>query len=88
MTRAEMAVEQMINQAAKGDRHARRDMFDIAQKLGIDLTGELKRATDVLAQDHQKILDAYVARRQSSQTSADRVLAPDDLTADDLDENE
>ena len=29
--------EQLANQFAKGDRHARRDVFELAEKFGIDL---------------------------------------------------
>jgi hypothetical protein len=38
VTKAEAGFEQLANQFAKGDRHARRDLMDLAPKLGIDLT--------------------------------------------------
>src|SRR5262249_42335724 len=37
VTKAEAAIEQLVNQAAKGDRHARRDVIALADKLGVDL---------------------------------------------------
>ena len=40
MTRIEIGFEQLLNQFAKGDRYARRDMMEYAGKLGIDLLGQ------------------------------------------------
>ena len=36
LTRAELGIDQ-LNQFAKGDRHARKDLMDIAAKFGVDL---------------------------------------------------
>ena len=36
MTRIDIGLEQLLNQFAKGDRHARRDLMEYADKLGID----------------------------------------------------
>jgi Family of unknown function (DUF5681) len=42
VTMATAGIEQLITQFAKGDRHARRDVFALAQRLGVDLRGRGK----------------------------------------------
>src|SRR5262249_12920594 len=37
VTKAAAGIEQLVNQFAKGDRHARRDLIALADKLGVDL---------------------------------------------------
>jgi hypothetical protein len=37
ITKAAAGIEQLVNQFAKGDRHARRDLFALAARLGIDV---------------------------------------------------
>jgi Family of unknown function (DUF5681) len=37
ITKAAAGIEQMVNQFAKGDRHARRDVLTLAARLGVDL---------------------------------------------------
>ena len=37
VTKAAAGIEQLVNQYAKGDRYARRDLIDLATKLGVDL---------------------------------------------------
>jgi Family of unknown function (DUF5681) len=37
ITKAAAGIEQMVNQFAKGDRHARRDVLALAARLGVDL---------------------------------------------------
>ena len=37
ITKAAAGIEQLVNQFAKGDRHARRDLFALAESLGVDL---------------------------------------------------
>ena len=39
VTMAEAGVEQLVAQYAKGDRHARRDVMELATKFGVDLLG-------------------------------------------------
>ena len=77
-------LEQLSIQFAKGDRHARRDVFYFAEKLGVDLLTSTKSSDDTLSVDHQAILDAYVERRmQEKATSASApVLAPPELLDD------
>jgi hypothetical protein len=86
LTMAEAGIKQLITQFAKGDRHARRDVFACADMLGIDLMASHRKALEeVLAADHQAILDAYVARRMQAAvpSGASRVLAPPELLDDD-----
>jgi hypothetical protein len=87
LTKAALGIQQLVNQFAKGDRHARRDLFQYAAQLGVDL-----QAKDVIAEalgiNHQAIVDAAFLRRQQ-QTSAgaapeDHVKAPPDLIDDDV----
>lgn len=91
MTRFEIGFEQLLNQFAKGDRYARRDIVEFADKLGVDLLAKHKGALEeAITPDRQAILDAYVARRTGAGniTSSVRVLAPELLDDDDSTEAE
>jgi hypothetical protein len=46
VTMATAGIEQLVTQFAKGDRYARRDIMDIAQKLGVDLTAGRGKAVE------------------------------------------
>jgi len=86
LTMAEAGIKQLVAQFAKGDRHARRDVFAYAEMLGIDLlAGHRKAIEDALIADHQAILDAYVARRTQARvpSTSSPVLAPAALLDDD-----
>jgi Family of unknown function (DUF5681) len=85
MTRLDIGVEQLLNQVASGDRHARREVMEIAAKYGIDIWGEHQQAIEAaLAPNHQAILDSYVARHSGTdELPAPRVLAPAQLLDDD-----
>jgi hypothetical protein len=77
----------IVNQFAKGDRYARRDVFQYAALLGVDL-----HARDVIAEalgiNQQAIVDAAFLRRQQQPspepTAEDHVKAPPDLIDDDV----
>jgi hypothetical protein len=91
LTMAEAGIKQLLAQFAKGDRHARRDVFAYAEKLGIDLLASHRQSIEeALSTDHQAILDAYVARRtQASVPSmSSLVLAPAALLDDDTEDPE
>ena len=76
ITRWVAGLEQLSIQFAKGDRHARRDVFYFAERLGVDLLTSTKSSDDTLSADRQAILDAYVERRmQEKATSAFRTCA-------------
>ena len=87
VTKAAAGIEQLVNQFAKGDRHARRDLIALADKLGVDLlAGQRKAIQETLALNHQAILDAYVARRSDGEgpsSASSPVLAPPELVDDD-----
>jgi Family of unknown function (DUF5681) len=62
VTMATAGIEQLVNQFAKGDRHARRDVFDLAKKFGVDITAgqgkAIERAqTDLTAEDQALVAD-------------------------------
>jgi hypothetical protein len=87
LTMGEAGIKQLMAQFAKGDRHARRDVFDYAEKLGIDLiSGHRQEFEEGLGSNHQEILDAYFARRSGPIATAapSPVLAPPDLLDDDV----
>jgi Family of unknown function (DUF5681) len=86
LTKAALGIQQLVNQFAKGDRHARRDLFQYAAQLGVDL-----QAKDVIAEalgiNEEAIVEFYVRRRlqQSAEASPeDHVKAPPDLIDDDV----
>jgi hypothetical protein len=64
LTMAEAGIKQLIAQFAKGDRHARRDVFAYAEKLGIDLmAGQHQAIEEALDSNHEAILRTYVQRQ-------------------------
>ena len=85
LAKLELGFEQLANQFAKGDRHARRDVFTYAAQLGVDFTGKAQALKEALAPNYQEILDAYSRRRQpaTGRQEDERVLAPADLLDDD-----
>jgi hypothetical protein len=85
-----IGMEKLALQLAKGDRHARRDVFQYAVLLGVDL-----QAKDVLAEalgvSDQAIVESYVQRRLQRSAGAapeDHVKAPPDLIDDDVTKSE
>ena len=85
ITMWEAGLQQLSIQFAKGDRHARRDAFWIAEKLGSEFLTPKKAFDETLAGDRQAILDAYVARQTHRKVSAapSPVFAPPELLDDD-----
>lgn len=87
MTRIEMGLEQLLNQFAKGERHARRDLMEYADKLDIDFSAKHKQTLErALTPNYRAILEAFVARRTGAAkvAAAKPALAPAEL----LDETE
>ena len=78
-------MQQLAVQFAKGDRHARRDVFWMAEKLGSNFLTSQKAPDETFARNHQAILDAYVARQTERKAFAapSPVLAPQELLDDD-----
>jgi Family of unknown function (DUF5681) len=87
LSKAKLGIEQLVNQFAKGDRYARRDLMAYARELGVDLlAGSRKAIEDALVPNHQAILDAYVSRRTGTAETAPcaPVIAPPELLDDDV----
>jgi hypothetical protein len=68
ITKAAAGIKQLVNQFAKGDRHARRDLLALAERLGVDLVPgqgdalEQSVAMAISAND-EALLEDYVRRR-------------------------
>lgn len=89
ITLGQAGIEQLVMQYARGDRYARRDVFDLADRLGIDLVGAGKKLIEeALSPSNKAILDRYVAHRSRGPSSEmDRVLAPAALADEPLAED-
>jgi len=87
LTKFEIGMEQLANQFAKGDRHARREVFAIADKLGVDLLADQKKNYEnAFASNHQAILNAYVRRQYDMFLRREAEMAPPELLDDDADD--
>jgi hypothetical protein len=84
LTKATLGIHQLVNQFAKGDRHARRDLFQYSAMLGVDLQAK-ELIAEALGTNDQAIVDAFLQRqRPSAAAPADiHVKAPPDLLDDD-----
>jgi hypothetical protein len=85
LAKATLGIQQLVNQFAKGDRHARRDLFHYAPMLGVDLPAK-ELIAEALGPNDQAIVDAFLQRqRPSAPAPADiHVKAPPDLLDDDI----
>jgi hypothetical protein len=85
VTMAAAGIEQLVTQYVKGDRHARRDLLALADRLGVDLVaGHQQAIQDALDTNHAAILSAYVQRQTNKVDTAAPVFAPPELLDDDL----
>lgn len=88
VTMAVAAIEQLVAQAAKGDHRARRELFEYADKLGVDLmAGQHQAIQEALAADHEAILQGYVRRQYDKVVAPAPVFAPPELQDDDPQES-
>ena len=72
---ATAGIEQLVAQYVKGDRNARRDLFALADRLGVDLLAGQKQAIkEALTANHEAILKAYVDRQYDKVVPPPRVL--------------
>ena len=67
ITKAAAGIEQLVNQFAKGDRHARRDLIALAERLGVDLVAGQGAALEqgvaaALSVNDEALLADYVRR--------------------------
>jgi hypothetical protein len=83
VTMAVAGIEQLVAQYAKGDRHARRDLIYLADKLGVDLlAGQTKALENALSPPNEAILGAYVHRQFDTARRREPVFAPPELLDD------
>ena len=78
-------MQQLSVQFARGDRHARRDAFWVAERLGSEFLTPKKAFDEIPAGDRKAILDAFVARQTHQKVSSAPapVVAPPELLDDD-----
>ena len=74
ITKAAAGIEQLVNQFAKGDRHARRDLLALAERLGVDLVAGQGDALEqsvaaALSANDEALLADYVRRHDPSSPS-------------------
>ncbi len=67
VTKAAAGIEQLVNQFAQGDRHARRDLIVLAGKLEVDLTAGQSKAIEnaleaALTTEDEALLADYLRR--------------------------
>ena len=80
-------IEQLVAQYVKGDRNGRRDLFALADRLGVDLLAGQKQAIkEALTANHEAILKAYVDRQNDKVVPPPRVFAPSELVDDDTED--
>ena len=87
ITKGALGIQQLVNQYAKGDRYARRDLLEIASKLGVNLFAGIEAAFEQIAPNHEKILKAYTEQQKQFAEGpnggirclADRTYSPRDL---------
>jgi hypothetical protein len=66
ISKAAAGIEHLVNQFAKGDRYARRDLFALAERLGVDLVaggaGLEQTVAAALSANDEALLADYVQR--------------------------
>lgn len=65
VTKAAAGIEQLVDQFARGEHHARRDLIQIAEKLGVDLTAGQGDAlhnsvVKAMSQNDQELVDDFI----------------------------
>jgi len=79
LTKAAAGIEQLVDQFARGDRYARRDLFDLADKLGLDLASSkaaLEELTGKALAAQDEALIAAFLKRQIGQIADEDAQAP------------
>jgi uncharacterized protein DUF5681 len=80
ITKAAAGIEQLVNQFAKGDRHARRDLLVLAERLGVDLVvgqGDAlaQSVAAALSANDEALLADYVRRHAGQPARPDETDA-------------
>jgi hypothetical protein len=83
LSKAAAGIEQLVDQFARGDRHARRDLFDLADKLGLDLGSKAaleELAGKAITADDEALVADFLRRnlersevRSEAQNSSDKI---------------
>ena len=85
MTKAAAGIKQLVDQFAKGDRNARRDLLLLSEKLGVTLTNResLEGALQVALSTEDEALLADFVKRHGGQypIRVDMVLTPSNQDA-------
>ena len=79
ITKAAAGIEQLVNQFAKGDRHARRDLLALAERFEVDLVAGRGAALEqtvaaALSANDEALLADYVRRHPSSPSVRSRSM--------------
>jgi len=88
VTMAAAGMEQLVAQYARGDRHARRDLFWLADKLGVDLVPREGNRDEPLTAQYEAMLNTWCAKQYDTIVSRSAVLAPAELLDDDPQDQE
>lgn len=93
MSKADAGIHKLVYGFAEGDRHARRDLILLADKLGVDLTaGQREVIEQALAPpvtaDDQALVDDYVKRRWAELNTAQNDADLGDSASDDSKAND
>src|ERR1700692_3883237 len=89
LTKAAAGIQRLVDQFAQGDRHARRDLIHIAERLDIDLTAGQSDALQksvviALSQNDQELVDEFIqhwlAERQAQQREQQHNSSPAEAT--------
>ena len=84
VTMAVAGIEQLVAQYVKGEPPARRDLFALCEKFGVDLmAGQQQAIQEALAINHEAILRTYVERQYDKVVTRAPVFAPPELLDDD-----
>jgi Family of unknown function (DUF5681) len=81
ITKAAAGIEQLVNQFAKGDRHARRDLLALAARFGVDLMAGQGHAlgqsvATALSANDEALLADYVRRHAVQPRRPDKIARP------------
>jgi hypothetical protein len=84
VTMAVAGIEQLVARYVKGEPPARRDLFALCEKFGVDLmAGQQQAIQEALAINLEAILRTYVERQYDKVVTRAPVFAPPELLDDD-----
>ena len=75
VSKAAAGIERLVNAFAEGDRHARRDVIDLARRLGVDLTAghgqAIDKALEPIAAEDEALVADFLRRNQPDRDGDD-----------------